>query len=87
MSEIKRREMLQLLGGAPAAALAFTWTAEEVTLAAAGAQQARADAAAPQQAYTPRFFTPREFAMITLLGDLIIPKDARSGSASAFGYA
>ncbi|HVF80776.1 MAG TPA: gluconate 2-dehydrogenase subunit 3 family protein [Flavisolibacter sp.] len=28
------------------------------------------------------FFTPHEMATITLLGDIIIPKDARSGSAS-----
>ena len=32
--------------------------------------------------FVPRFFTPAELATATLLGDLIIPKDARSGSAS-----
>ncbi len=30
----------------------------------------------------PAFFTPEEMATITLLGDIIIPKDAVSGSAS-----
>ena len=29
-----------------------------------------------------KFFTPAEMATITLLGDIIIPKDAVSGSAS-----
>jgi gluconate 2-dehydrogenase gamma chain len=32
--------------------------------------------------HTTRFFTPAELATVTLLGDLIIPRDARSGSAS-----
>jgi gluconate 2-dehydrogenase subunit 3-like protein len=32
--------------------------------------------------FAPRFFTVTELAAATLLGDLIIPKDARSGSAS-----
>jgi hypothetical protein len=32
--------------------------------------------------FVPRFFTPAELATVTLLGDLIIPKDDRSGSAS-----
>lgn len=32
--------------------------------------------------FEPRFFTAAELATATVLGDLIIPKDARSGSAS-----
>lgn len=32
--------------------------------------------------FVPRFFTAPELATATLLGDLIIPKDERSGSAS-----
>jgi gluconate 2-dehydrogenase gamma chain len=32
--------------------------------------------------FVPRFFTAAELATATLLGDLIIPKDDRSGSAS-----
>ena len=30
----------------------------------------------------PKFFTPEEFSTITILGDIIIPKDDVSGSAS-----
>lgn len=36
---------------------------------------------APPQ-FVPRFFTAAELATATVLGDLIIPKDTRSGSAS-----
>ncbi len=36
---------------------------------------------APPQ-FNPRFFTASELATVTMLGDLIIPRDARSGSAS-----
>jgi gluconate 2-dehydrogenase gamma chain len=34
------------------------------------------------QAYTPKFFTAGEWAGVRVLADLIIPRDARSGSAT-----
>jgi hypothetical protein len=80
MTDLNRRQLLSALGAAPAA-LAFTWTPAEARAAAAAVQ----NAAAAGQPYTPRFFTPREFAMIVALADLIIPRDARSGSASDAG--
>ncbi len=84
MSEIKRREALKILGAVPAAA-ALTWTHEEAMQAAAGAREAASQAAAAGRAYVPRFFTAREYAMVILLSDLIIPRDARSASASEAG--
>ncbi|HEY2726837.1 MAG TPA: gluconate 2-dehydrogenase subunit 3 family protein, partial [Parafilimonas sp.] len=30
----------------------------------------------------PKFFTPEEFSTVTILADIIIPKDEKSGSAS-----
>lgn len=36
----------------------------------------------PGVSFDPRFFTAAELATVTLLGDMVIPKDARSGSAS-----
>lgn len=84
MTTINRRQTLKLIGAVPAA-VAFTWTAEEAAVAAEQSQQARAQAAAKKQAYKPKFFTAYEYATIVLLGDLIIPKDARSGSASDAG--
>jgi len=38
--------------------------------------------ALPGVTFAPRFFTPAELATATLLGDMVIPKDAKSGSAS-----
>jgi hypothetical protein len=85
MTDIKRRDALKMIGAVPAAAAAFTWSHEEALEAAAGARQAAAQAAASGQAYTPRFFTTHEYATVVLLSDLIIPRDARSGSASEAG--
>jgi gluconate 2-dehydrogenase gamma chain len=84
MNDFKRREILQLLGAAPAAA-AFTWTDAEAAQAAQQARQARKQSAAKKQAYKPKFFTAREYATVVALADLIIPKDDRSGSASDAG--
>jgi gluconate 2-dehydrogenase gamma chain len=84
MTEINRRQTLKALAAVPAA-VAFTWTAEEASVAAAQAQQARGQAAAANQPYTPRFFNAHEYATVVALSDMIIPKDARSGSASEAG--
>jgi gluconate 2-dehydrogenase subunit 3-like protein len=43
----------------------------------------RADAA--PQAYSPKFFTAHEWQTVRLLVDLVLPKDARSGSATDAG--
>jgi gluconate 2-dehydrogenase gamma chain len=84
MRDIKRRRVLQILGATPAvAALAFTEA--EAEQAATQAQAARRTAAATGTAYKPKFFTPSEYATVVVLADLIIPKDARSGSASDAG--
>jgi hypothetical protein len=37
---------------------------------------------AQQQAYTPKFFIQREWRLVRMLADYVIPRDARSGSAS-----
>ncbi len=76
-----RRSMLRLLGTLPAAG--FVWTEAE-------AQQAHQQAHAAKQAaakkgakpFKPAFFTPHEYATVTVLVDIIIPKDERSGSAT-----
>jgi gluconate 2-dehydrogenase gamma chain len=84
MREIKRRRLLQALGAAPAvAALAFTES--EAELVAQQAQTARRRAAAAGTGFKPKFFTAAEYAVVTALADLIIPKDERSGSASDAG--
>lgn len=78
MGEINRRKMLTVLGTAPvAAAVSFTPGTVQAYLAE------RAQAAA--QPYQRRFFTEREDATIRALADMIIPRDARSGSATESG--
>ncbi len=83
MTRIRRRDLLGLLAAAPMAALAVT--REEAAHAADAVRQAQAQAARAGAPYALRFFTPREYATVTLLADLIIPRDAKSGSASEAG--
>jgi gluconate 2-dehydrogenase gamma chain len=76
-----RRTMLRSLASAPLAA-GFVWTDAEAQEAHQHAQAAAKKTAAP---FRPKFFTRREYAIVTLLVDLIIPKDERSGSATDAG--
>src|SRR6516164_9081142 len=84
MENISRRKVLQLFTSAPIAA-AMSWTAAEAEAAQAQAQTAREQAAERGIAFQPKFFTKHEYATVTLLADLIIPRDERSGSASDAG--
>jgi gluconate 2-dehydrogenase gamma chain len=77
MSIITRRNLLQLAASAPLAA-AFSFTGAEVLEASTQARRAPA-------AFRPKFFTAREYATVRILVDMIIPKDARSGSATDAG--
>ena len=77
---MRRRDVLKLLLSAPA--VGFTWTDAEATQAATAAQTARATAA---KSFVPKFFTPAEFRFVSVLADIIIPKDERSGSATDAG--
>ena len=81
MTKINRRSMLGLLGSVPIAA-GFTWTDAEAATAAQAVQTARGTARA---AFKPKFFTAHEYATVQVLVNLIIPKDARSGSATDAG--
>jgi len=82
MATITRRGALRLFGAAPAAVV-LVWTPAEAEQAAARAQQAAAPGEKP--AFKPKFFTAHEYATVTLLVDLIIPRDERSGSATDAG--
>jgi len=80
MSTVSRRKALQLLAAGPAAA-ALVWTPAEARQAHEHAQQATA----LPKAFAPKFFKANEYAMVTILVDLIIPRDERSGSATDAG--
>ena len=84
MKKINRRSMLGLLGSAPLAA-GFTWTEAEAAQASKVVQAGRAPAGKKPVAYKPKFFTAHEYATVRILVDIIIPKDARSGSATDAG--
>jgi gluconate 2-dehydrogenase gamma chain len=85
MTKLNRRSMLGLLGSVPLAA-GFTWTEAEAASAAQAAQTVRsAPAGARPALFKPKFFTAHEYATVRVLVDIIIPKDARSGSATDAG--
>jgi gluconate 2-dehydrogenase gamma chain len=79
-----RRTMLRLLATAPAAA-GFAWTDAEAQQAHTHAQAAQTTARQSGTPFKPRFFTAHEWATVRMLVDIIIPRDARSGSATEAG--
>lgn len=83
MAPIARRSALRLIGGAPFAA-GFGLSAAAAGTAHAHALKALA-AGAKGALYKPRFFKPHEWQTVRVLVDLIIPRDARSGSATDAG--
>ncbi|HEU4700469.1 MAG TPA: gluconate 2-dehydrogenase subunit 3 family protein [Gemmatimonadales bacterium] len=80
LGEMTRRELLALIGTAAVVGACGREGAGRRGGGAAGSAGATADAGR-----APQFFTPHEYATVTLLGDLIIPRDERSGSASDAG--
>jgi gluconate 2-dehydrogenase subunit 3-like protein len=79
VSDLTRRELVTLLGVTAAAAACGRVRGSK---SADGGQQADSATALMK---APQFFTPHEFATVTMLADLIIPADARSGGASEAG--
>jgi len=84
VKNISRRRALKLFTSAPAA-VAIVFTSSETEAAQDQAQTARRQAAGRGTPFQPRFFTRREYATVTVLADLIIPRDDRSGGASDAG--
>ncbi|MDQ2670756.1 MAG: gluconate 2-dehydrogenase subunit 3 family protein [Gemmatimonadota bacterium] len=81
MTELTRRELLTAMGLAAFAA------ACEKKPAASGDPAASPSARSDGQADVgpAQFFTPHELATVTMLADMVIPRDDRSGSASDAG--
>ncbi len=72
-----RRDVLRILGAAPAAAVAQT---------AKPAAPAQAPAAKPAPpVFKPKVFTAHEFRTVKVLANLVIPADERSGNAAQAG--
>jgi gluconate 2-dehydrogenase gamma chain len=74
---MNRRDTIKLLAGAAA----FSLTPAEVRHAAEFAARARSTG----RGYEPKFFTPHEWETVRVLVDVVIPRDARSGSATEAG--
>jgi hypothetical protein len=83
MTDVTRRDVLKVLAAAPLAE--FAVTALDVDKAATFARDALAELSQRGQRYTPKFFTPDEWRVVRVLVDLVIPRDARSGSATDAG--
>jgi gluconate 2-dehydrogenase gamma chain len=84
MANISRRRALQIVSLAPVAA-ALVWTPAEASQAHEHATNAQAQAAKTGTPFKSKFFTAHEYATVVVLVDLIIPRDARSGSATDAG--
>lgn len=66
-SSVNRRDLLKVVGAAPAALIPISRVSAATT---------------PAQAYVPKLFNPHDWKTLCVLSDLIIPADERSGSAT-----
>ena len=82
MTEYTRREMV---GALAATAGAFVIPIPARAIEAGRIVSRAARVAVPGQPYTPKIYTTHEWATVVMLVDLIIPKDAMSGSATDAG--
>jgi len=81
--ETTRRDAVQWLAALPAAAFLSWPTAQQEKARNFVSNALRA--AAEGTPYAPKFFTAAEYRTVRVLGDMIIPRDERSGSASDAG--
>jgi gluconate 2-dehydrogenase gamma chain len=88
MSELDRREMLAALASIPAALAIPREQMEQAAAHAHDAVAAEQSAQAQGQqapAYVPKNFSADEYRLVRVLVDYVIPRDARSGSATQAG--
>ena len=83
MADMTRRDAVKLMG-LMAAASTFSFACNDLEIGQTR-QQLAADATVPGADYERRFFTDHEHQTVTMLADMIIPADERSGSASDAG--
>jgi len=82
-AEFTRREAVGVLA-ATAGAFLIPRPAEAIEVGRI-ATDARNAAASKGASYAPKVYSPHEWALVTMLVDYIIPKDAKSGSATEAG--
>jgi hypothetical protein len=84
-SQIKRRDMLKVLGAAPAAALVTIRSAQAEPMPAMPGMPAATQAAPAAGPYKLQYLTEHEYKTVAVLSDWIIPADEKSGSATQAG--
>lgn len=84
-SQIKRRDMLKVLGAAPAAALVTIRSAHAEPMPAMPGMPAAQPAEAAAGPYRLQYLTGHEYKTVQVLSDWIIPADEKSGSATQAG--
>lgn len=81
--EISRRRALKVLGVLPVAtALGAQQPAQKPLTPAVTSQVPSKPSAQPHSPAAPSFFNPHEMRTVRMLSDYVIPRDARSGSAT-----
>lgn len=81
---LSRRDVLQTLAiGAVGGSVLHVIPAEAAEFVHQMVHQAKA--AAPAGKYTPKYFSPDQYATVTVLCDMIIPRDEKSGGAVEAG--
>jgi gluconate 2-dehydrogenase gamma chain len=84
--QVTRRGAIKAIAAAAAVPVLGTFeTSEEHVLRAREAAESAVLAEMQGTAYTPKFFTAHEYQTVRVLADYIIPRDARSGSATDAG--
>jgi hypothetical protein len=76
--DVTRRDVVKMLGLVPLAGV-LEWSGADVERAARFVATLEEE---PPQQFTPKFFTPDEYRTVRVLVDYVIPRDARSGSAT-----
>lgn len=85
--DITRRNALKIIGATPVAAgIGLTEAAADAHVQHAHTQApAKPGAGARKGPYKPKFFDAHEWATVTVLANIIIPKDEKSGNATDAG--
>jgi len=85
-NSMDRRDLLKVLSTVPAAAALFPAGAARAAEMSMPHKSSKPAAAAPASGdYQPTAFNPHEYKTVTVLSDIIVPADERSGSATQAG--
>jgi hypothetical protein len=82
MSDMNRRDALKAFALVSTASVLEVGPAQLERAFSGMGSLAETGESQQQQAYTPKFFTRREWQLVRMLSDYVIPRDARSGSAT-----